>query len=53
MFFSIFLSATSKYIQALAISILRSSVILVPAVIIFSFILNINGVWLAYVVTEF
>lgn len=52
-FLASFLSATSKYIQALAISILRSSVILVPAVIIFSFILNINGVWLAYVVTEF
>ena len=47
-----FLSATSKYIPAMIISILRSSVMLVPLVIIFSVLFGITGVWLSYVITE-
>ena len=51
-FLASFLSATSKYGQGMAISILRSSVILIPAVILLSVAFGINGVWMSFVATE-
>lgn len=51
-FLASFLSATSKYGQGMAISILRSSVVLIPAVILLSVAFGINGVWMSFVATE-
>ena len=36
----------------MAISILRSSVVLIPAVILLSVAFGINGVWMSFVATE-
>lgn len=51
-FLASFLSATSKYGQGMVISILRSSVVLIPAVILLSVAFGINGVWMSFVATE-
>lgn len=48
-----FLSAITKGKEALIISMLRSCVIIVPIVIILSYFMQMNGVWLAFVLTEF
>ncbi|WP_206458769.1 MATE family efflux transporter [Anaerovorax sp. IOR16] len=48
-----FLSATSNSKQAMLISIMRSSILLVPSVLILSMTFKMNGVWLSFVSTEF
>ncbi|MDO5559007.1 MAG: MATE family efflux transporter [Oscillospiraceae bacterium] len=48
-----YLSATEKPGNAAVISLLRSSIILVPMVILMGSILRLNGVWLSFVLTEF
>ncbi|MEA4989109.1 MAG: MATE family efflux transporter [Anaerovorax sp.] len=48
-----FLSATSNSKQAMLISIMRSCILLVPSVLILSMIFKMNGVWFAFVSTEF
>ena len=50
---SAFLSAISKSKYAMAISMLRSFIILVPFVFIFTLFFNIRGIWLSFVITEF
>lgn len=47
-----FFSATSKAKEAMIVSTLRSCVILIPIVLIFSMIFKMNGVWLSFVITE-
>lgn len=47
-----FFSATSNTAKAMVISILRSSLFLIPVVLLFSFFFGINGVWLSFVITE-
>ena len=47
-----FLSAVSRPRQALLISLLRSSMLLIPAAILLSLALNTTGVWLAFLITE-
>lgn len=47
-----FLSSVSKASQAMFVSLLRSSVVLLPAVLGLSAWLGMNGVWLSFVVTE-
>lgn len=47
-----FLSSISKAGLAFGISALRSLILLIPSVIIFSLLLNMEGVWLSFVVTE-
>lgn len=49
---SAFLSAINSPKAAFVISILRSTVIIIPLVYIFSYLWNMNGVWLSFVVTE-
>ena len=48
-----FLSAIEKASRAFFISILRGFIVIIPAVIIFSTILKMNGVWISFLVTEF
>lgn len=50
---SAFLSATSNAMKAMMISTLRSCIVLVPAVLIFSSLFQMTGVWLSFVMTEF
>ncbi|MTI56256.1 MATE family efflux transporter [Geosporobacter ferrireducens] len=47
-----FLSAASNTVNAMAISILRSSVILIPTTLIMSFFFEIYGIWASFMVTE-
>ena len=47
-----FFSAVSKSRTAMAVSILRSCVVPIPAVIFMSYILKLNGIWLSYPVAE-
>ena len=47
-----FLSAVNRPGRALAISLMRSCAILIPAAIILSTLLETNGVWVAFVATE-
>ncbi|SFH56712.1 putative efflux protein, MATE family [Tindallia magadiensis] len=47
-----FFSATSNTDKALLISMLRSSLILIPAVVLLSFRFGIYGVWVSFVMTE-
>jgi len=47
-----FFSAITDAKTGLIISILRSCVILIPMVIVLSMILQMNGVWLSFVITE-
>lgn len=48
-----FLSAITKGKEALIISMLRSCIIIVPLVITLSYFMQMNGVWLSFVLTEF
>jgi Na+-driven multidrug efflux pump len=48
-----FFSAIANAKTGLIISILRSCVIIIPMVLFLSAILRMNGVWLAFVITEF
>lgn len=48
-----YFSATSRTKNAMFISILRSSVILIPSVLIMSELLGILGVWSSFLFTEF
>lgn len=48
-----FFSAISNATKAMTISILRSSVMLIPIILIMSTVLKMNGVWLSFVITEF
>lgn len=47
-----FFSATSNTIKAMTISILRSSLLLIPTVIFLSVFFGVYGVWVAFVITE-
>ncbi|SDJ92252.1 MATE family efflux transporter [Natronincola ferrireducens] len=47
-----FLSATSHTINAMTISILRSSVLLIPSVLFMSFFFGMYGVWASFTITE-
>ncbi|NLO84726.1 MAG: MATE family efflux transporter [Clostridiales bacterium] len=47
-----FLSSIAKASQAMLISLLRSSIVLIPAVLGLSAWLGMTGVWLSFVVTE-
>lgn len=47
-----FLSAISSAKQAMLIAVLRSCLLLVPAVYILSILFQINGIWISFVVTE-
>lgn len=47
-----FLSAVNRPGRALAISLLRSCALLIPAAILLSLMLDTTGVWLAFVITE-
>lgn len=47
-----FLSATSNAKEAMVISILRSCMILIPSVLIFSILFDMTGVWSSFVITE-
>lgn len=49
---SAFLSAVSLPVRALALSLLRSCVLLIPAALVMSSLLGIAGVWLSFVATE-
>lgn len=48
-----FFSSTSKPKDAMIISILRSCLLLVPIAFILSSIFQMNGVWFAFLITEF
>lgn len=50
---AIYLSATENVKDAFIISIARGCIIIVPLVFLLSSILNMTGIWLAFVVTEF
>lgn len=50
---AMFFSTTENARAAFVVTITRGLVIIVPLVIVFSKILNITGVWLAFVFTEF
>lgn len=50
---SAFFSSISNTKQAMIISILRSCLILIPVVYIFSVMFNMKGVWLSFLATEF
>ena len=47
-----FFSATSKTSNAMAISVSRSSFLLIPVVIALSVFFGINGIWVSFVATE-
>jgi putative MATE family efflux protein len=47
-----FFSSTSNTTKAMVISILRSSLFLIPVVLLFSILFDIYGVWLSFVITE-
>lgn len=47
-----FLSATLRTGQAVLVSVLRSSLILIPAVLILSRFFGLTGTWLSFLVTE-
>lgn len=47
-----FLSAISKASKSLIIALLRSCILLVPAVLILSNVLRMRGVWMSFVITE-
>lgn len=47
-----FLSAVSRPRQALLISLLRSCMLLIPAAILLSLLLDATGVWLSFLITE-
>ncbi|SDK09198.1 MATE family efflux transporter [Natronincola ferrireducens] len=47
-----FFSATSNIIKAMVISILRSSLLLIPVVLLLSALFGIYGVWVSFVITE-
>lgn len=47
-----FLSAVSQPFRALAISLMRSSLLLIPAALVLSTLLGITGVWLSFVFAE-
>ncbi len=48
-----YLSATLKTSQAIWISVLRSSLILIPVVLIMSHFFGLTGIWLSFLLTEF
>lgn len=47
-----FLSAKSSTSNAMILSILRSSLVLIPAVLILGFLFDLNGIWASFVLTE-
>lgn len=47
-----FFSAISKVKEAMIVSILRSSLLLVPAVLTLSMLFKMNGIWFSFVITE-
>ena len=47
-----FLSATSNAKQAMLISTLRSCIVLIPSVLVFSILFQMTGVWISFVITE-
>lgn len=49
---SAFFSSISNAKQAMIISVLRSSIILIPTVLIFSSLFLIEGIWFSFVITE-
>lgn len=49
---SAFFSSISNAKQAMIISVLRSSIILIPSVLIFSSLFLIKGIWFSFVITE-
>lgn len=48
-----FFAAVANSKEALIISILRGVLVIIPTVIVFSYILSMNGVWLSFLFTEF
>jgi Na+-driven multidrug efflux pump len=49
---AMYLSATERTKEAFVISIARGCIIIVPMVLLLSNLLNMSGVWLAFVLTE-
>lgn len=49
---SAFLSAVTRYKSAMLISVLRSCALIVPLALLLGWLLQMTGVWLAFVVTE-
>lgn len=47
-----YLSATSRPVLALWISLLRSCLLLIPAALVISRLLGITGIWLSFAITE-
>lgn len=47
-----FFSATSNTVKAMAISILRSSLLLIPVVLLLSTLFGMYGAWISFVITE-
>jgi putative MATE family efflux protein len=52
MIMSMYLSATESAVEAFVISLARGCVILVPFVLLLSSLLQMTGIWLAFVLTE-
>lgn len=50
---STYFISTERVLPAQVISLLRSSIILIPAAFIMSYIFKLNGVWYSYPATEF
>lgn len=48
-----YLSAILKTREAVGVSVLRSSLVLIPMVLLLSQFLGLTGVWLSFIVTEF
>ncbi len=46
-------SASEKPVQSFVISVLRGFILIVPLLLLLTFILKINGVWMSYPLTEF
>ncbi|HBI93644.1 MAG TPA: MATE family efflux transporter, partial [Terrisporobacter glycolicus] len=49
---SAFFSSISKAKQGMIISILRSALILIPAVLLLSIFFKMDGIWYSFVITE-
>lgn len=48
-----FFAAVANSKEALIISVLRGVLVIIPTVIIFSYLFSMNGVWLSFLFTEF
>ena len=51
--FSSYFAAIEKPLPSQIITLLKGLILIIPLVYLFSFLLNMTGVWLSYVITEF